>query len=62
MMRLKELRRKKGDLQKQVAEAIGYSVSEYSHFEIGSREPNISTLKALSKYFGVSIDHIVCND
>lgn len=61
-MRLKELRIQKGDLQKQVAEAIGYSLPEYSHFETGRREPNIETLKALSKYFGVSIDHIVCND
>ena len=61
-MRLKELRLKKGVFQKEVAEAIGYSTAVYCHYERGRREPNIQTLKLLSKYFDVSIDYIVGND
>lgn len=61
-MRLKELRLQKRASRKQVAEAIGYSMQAYTHYEKGRREPNIATLKSLSKYFGVSIDFIVCND
>ena len=61
-MRLKKLRLKKGVSRAQVASAIGYSVNAYIHYENGTREPNISTLRSLSKYFGVSIDYILCND
>ena len=61
-MRLKELRLKKGVFQKDVAEAIGYSTATYCHYEIGRLEPNITTLKTLSKYYEVSIDYIVGND
>ncbi|MBO5294346.1 MAG: helix-turn-helix transcriptional regulator [Clostridia bacterium] len=62
MIRLKELRLNKGVSRIQVASAIGYSINAYIHYENETREPDISTLKLLSKYFGVSIDHIVCND
>lgn len=61
-MRLKELRLKKGVSRSQVASAIGYSKSAYVHYENGTRDPNIATLKRLSKYFGVSIDYMVYND
>lgn len=61
-MRLKELRLNKGVSRKQVASAIKYSEKAYIHYENETREPNISTLKCLSQYFGVSIDHIVEND
>ena len=61
-MRLKELRTQRGDLQRHVAKELNCATSTYSHYEKGTREPDISTLKALSKYFDVSIDYIVCND
>ena len=61
-MRLKELRLNKGVSRAQVASAIGYSVKAYIHYENGTREPSFSTLRSLSKYFDVSIDHIVRND
>ena len=60
--RLKELRVEKGYTQRQVAIAIGCSVNNYSRYERGEREPDIYTLKALSKYFEVSIDYILFND
>lgn len=61
-MRLKELRTQKGVTQKEVADAIVCSVNNYARYERGEHEPDIETLKRLSKYFGVSIDHITCND
>jgi len=60
--RIKELRKQKGVTQRQVAIAIGCSVNNYSRYERGEREPDIYTLKALSKYFEVSIDYILFND
>ena len=61
-MRLKELRLRKGVTQQEVANAIGCSANTYSKYERGEHEPDIFTLKQLSKFFGVSIDHILCND
>ena len=60
--RIKEIRKQKVVTQRQVAVAIGCSVNNYSRYERGEREPDIYTLKALSKYFEVSIDYILFND
>ena len=61
-MRLKDLRLSKGVTQRAVALAIGCTCATYARYERGEREPDISMLKLLSKYFCVSIDHILCND
>lgn len=61
-MRLKELRIRKGVTQQEVATAIGCSANNYARYERCEREPDNLTLKQLSKYFGVSIDYILCND
>ena len=61
-MRLKELRVQKGVTQLEVARAIGCSANNYARYEREEREPDILTLRALSKYFGVSIDYMLCND
>lgn len=61
-MRLKELRLNKGVTQQEVAKAIGCSANNYARYEREEREPDNATLKSLSKYFGVSIDYILCND
>ena len=60
-MRLKELRKAKGVTQKEVADSIFCSVNGYARYEREEREPDIKTLKILSKYFDVSIDYIVGN-
>lgn len=60
-MRLKELRLQKGVTQKNVADALHCSANVYARYERGEREPDIETLKLLSKYFSVSIDYILCN-
>ena len=61
-MRLKELRQHKGVTQREVANAIGCSSQTYAKYERGEREPDLFTLKQLSRYFGISIDYILCND
>jgi len=61
-MRLYELRKKKGVTQKAVADVIECSANNYARYERGDRAPDIETLKRWSKYFGETIDYIVCND
>lgn len=58
-MKLHEIRMKKGLTQKQVADAIGCIPSVYSRYETGAREPSVSLLIQLARYFGVSIDELV---
>ena len=62
MLRLKELRLEKGLTQQNIATAINISVKTYARYEQGRREPDINTLKALSKFHKASIDHMVGND
>lgn len=60
--RIKLLRVQKGITQRVVADAIHCSVNNYARYEREERFPDIITLKAISKFYGVSIDHILCND
>ena len=57
--RLKELRSEKGVGQIELAKAIGVSKGVISLWENGLREPGMSSLILLSKYFAVSIDYLV---
>lgn len=59
MIRLRELRKKKGVTQLQVAEAISTSVSVYCRYEKGEREPSIDTIIRLADYFGVTCDYLL---
>lgn len=38
---------------------LNISREALSHYENGKRSPDIQMLKALSKYFGVSIDFLI---
>ena len=57
--RLKQLRKEKGVSQKDVANAIGVSVSAYSNYEQGLREPSNQILINLCKYYDVSADYLL---
>ena len=57
--RLKELRQEKSVGQVELARALGVSKGIISLWENGLREPKLSNLVALSKYFGVSLDILV---
>ncbi len=52
------LRSEKGLSQQALADEIGISKGCISFWENGLREPKLSNLIALSKYFGVSIDYL----
>ena len=57
--RLKELRLEKGVGQIELAKAIDVSKGIISLWENGLREPKLSNLIALAKFFEVSIDDLV---
>ena len=56
---LKELRLEKGVGQVELAEKIGVSKGIISLWENGKREPTLSSLIALAKFFEISIDTLV---
>lgn len=57
--RLKELRDEFGWTQKQLADRAGLSQGGIGAIENGSREPNITTLKAIARAFGVGVDYLI---
>lgn len=61
-LNLKHLRKHKKKSQEEVAVDLGLTRSSYSGYENGIAQPGIETLLALSKYFSVSIDHLLTKD
>ena len=57
--RLKELRMERSLGQVALAESIGVSKAVVSMWETGKREPSMTSIIALSNFYGVSIDYIV---
>ena len=57
--KLKLLRKEKGVSQKVVAKAIGITLSAYSNYEQGLREPSNEMLIKLCKYFNVTSDYLL---
>lgn len=60
--RLRELRLAHGYKQQYVANAIMCAPSTYAHYEKDERWMDQDTLIKLSKFFGVTTDHILYND
>lgn len=56
-LRLKALRGDKS--QDEVSKGIGISRGALSYYESGDRKPDINTLYALAKYYGVSTDYLL---
>ena len=56
---LKQLRKEKGISQKDVAKAIGVTISAYSNYEQGLREPSNQILVSLCKYYDVTADYLL---
>jgi len=56
---LKMLRREFGVGQVELAKSLNVSKGIISLWENGLREPNMSSLISLAKYFKVSIDYLV---
>ena len=59
MKGLREIRKKRGLSQQQVAMDMNISREALSYYENGKRSPDISMLIALSDYFNVSIDYLI---
>lgn len=59
MDNIRLLRRKKNISMKELGKIVGVAESTISLYETEKREPDISTLIKLAKYFGVTIDYIL---
>jgi transcriptional regulator with XRE-family HTH domain len=57
--RLKELRKKKGITQEELARHLSLSTSTIGEYEIGGNSPKVDTLIRLSKYFNVTVDYLL---
>ena len=55
----KELRQESGIGQVELADKLGVSRGIISLWENGLREPNMSSLIVIAKFFNVSIDYLV---
>ena len=58
-MNLKDIRKKRGYTQKNVADYLNCSPVVYSRYESGKREPSIEVLLLLSEFFGVTVDYLL---
>ena len=60
--KLQELRKSRGLTQEELAEVLYVSRTAISKWESGRGYPNIDSLKAISKYFSVSIDELLSGE
>ncbi len=61
MTNLKLIRQKHNLTQKEVAKKLNVGIATYQNYESGKYEPNLQTLKNMSKLFNVSIDYLCDN-
>lgn len=61
-IKLQELRKQKGLTQEELAAAIFVSRTAISKWESGRGYPSIDSLKALAKFFGVTIDDLLSSN
>ncbi len=59
IMRLKELRKKRGISQLKLAMDLNMNQNSISRYESGVRECDYATLIAFADYFNVSIDYLL---
>lgn len=60
--KLQELRRQKGLTQEELAEQLYVSRTAISKWESGRGYPNIESLKAIAKFFSVTVDKLLSTD
>ena len=60
--RLQELRKQKGITQEELAASIYVSRAAISKWESGRGYPNIDSLKAIAKFFSVTVDELLSSD
>ena len=57
--KLKELRLEKGLSQRSLGEVFNVCNQTVSFWESGSREPDLDTLLAIARYFGVQVQELL---
>lgn len=57
--KLKLLRKEKNVSQREVSKALGITMSAYSNYEQGIRQPSLEILIKICKYFEVSADYLL---
>lgn len=57
-MRLKTLRKQRGNTQQDIAKLLNVAVSTYRGYENKTSEPNIQTLFQIADYYNVSLDYL----
>lgn len=60
--KLQELRKQKGLTQEELAKVLFVSRTAVSKWESGRGCPNIESLKAIAKYFSVTVDELLSSD
>ena len=60
--KLQELRKNRSMTQEELAEALYVSRTAISKWESGRGYPSIDSLREISRYFGVTIDELICPD
>ena len=60
--KLQELRKRKGLTQEELAEALYVSRTAISKWESGIGYPNVDSLKAIAKFFSVTIDALLSGE
>ena len=58
-LRLKKLRKEKSMTQEELGAVLGRTKFNISNYEMGRRQPDNDTLRALAKFFDVSIDYLL---
>ena len=57
--RMKKLRLENKMKQTEAAEALEISISAYTRYEYGQREPNATTIAAMARLYKVSADYLL---
>ena len=60
--RLKELRKKRGLVQKDISQIFSVSMGAVGNWESGNRVPDTETLSRIADYFHVSVDYLLGRD
>lgn len=61
-VKLQELRKKKGITQEELAQALFVSRTAISKWESGRGYPNIDSLKAIARFYRITIDQLLSGD
>lgn len=59
---IKQLRKQKKISQQKLGELLGASQTSIAHYELGTREPSVETLKMMSNIFNETIDNLIGNE